>query len=343
MPRLSPMIAAAARIAAFWLLTASLVLAASPEDSSGGEGDGKIFTLLTSMVEAVHQLNYEGTLVYQFFNKLETLQITHTVNENGERERLISLNGVPKQVIRDNASVVCINPQTRSVSVGNRLLSKGFQAMLALDVQKLSGFYQFSLAGKERIAGRGADVVLISPLDGYRYGYRLYLDQETHLPLKTQMLDPRGQAVSQLMFTSIRIDDALKDELNGLSVERDDYQWEQGEQKKSQATDSGVQWSFSRLPPGFEITLETRGYLGSDQKEVEHLVLSDGLASVSVYLEKVEGLKGGARMGSINAFGEIKNGVQVTAIGEVPEKTVMYLVQSLQTPGQPEPGEAVER
>ncbi len=340
---LSPMtVVASKRLATLLLIlglsfgaqAGAVTVVADPQESVS------IRNLLSGMVRAVHSLNYEGTLVYLLYNRLETLQITHTVNDQGERERLISLNGVPKQVIRDNASVICINPATRSVSVGNRLLGKGFQAMLALDVDQLSDYYDFTLAGSERIVDRQARVVLIKPRDDYRYGYRLFVDEKTRLPLKTEMLNPKGQSISQIMFTALRVDDALRDALNGLKVEQEDYQWNQPEQRPSRENSERSDWRFSELPPGFTITLRISGSLGKQQK-VEHLVLSDGLASVSVYLEHIAGLQGGARMGSINAFGKQKNGLQITAIGEVPEKTVIFLVDALQA-GEQESGKEKE-
>ena len=47
---------------------------------------------LQSMVESVRTLNYRGTFVFLHDNQLESMEIFHTVDARGEKERLVSLN-----------------------------------------------------------------------------------------------------------------------------------------------------------------------------------------------------------------------------------------------------------
>jgi len=67
---------------------------------------------------------------------------------------------------------------------------------------------------------------------------------------------------------------------------------------------------------------------------VEHLVYSDGLAAVSVFIEKTDrpagvGSKGPSRMGAIHAYSKVMDGEQVTVVGEVPESTVAMIGESV--------------
>jgi sigma-E factor negative regulatory protein RseB len=69
------------------------------------------------------------------------------------------------------------------------------------------------------------------------------------------------------------------------------------------------------------------------EAEVEHWVVSDGLASVSIYLEKAidkaEQFEGATQMGAISVFGAVIDGAQVTVIGDVPGETVEAIARSV--------------
>jgi len=308
---------------------ALLTVASLAATADTQEDDVRIW--LQRMVNAVHSLNYDGTFIFLHNAQLESMQIVHTVDNNGEKERLVSLNGVAREVFRDSASVTCIAPDIKSVSVGKRVSDRGFRAVLSVDLNQLSDYYDFHLLGEERVAGRQARVVAIIPLDAYRYGYRLYLDTEYALPLKTDMLDVSGVSISQLMFTQLQVHNSSR-EIAEISLDgKEYYQWVQ---QKPMRTISGRQfsgWSFSDLPAGFDVTLHSKRSAGKQTEEIDHFVISDGLASLSVYIEADDdvGLRGSSTMGTVNAYGNAVSGYQVTAVGEVPGMTVERVAKSL--------------
>jgi sigma-E factor negative regulatory protein RseB len=278
---------------------------------------------LQKMVKAVHTLNYEGTFVHLHDNHLESMRVVHTVTGSGERERLISLNGAPREVVRDNASVTCVAPDSRLVSVGNRATSKGFSPVFSVDIDQLEKLYELHLVGDARIAGRESRVVAIVPRDDYRYGYRLYLDKEHALPVKTDMLNNSGVVVSQVMFTELRMNPDSMD-LSGITMEgKEDYQWVQQRPVKKTLEDE-AQWRFKDLPRGFVVTVHAKRPMAENRSSIDHFVLSDGLASLSVYIEKAteDELRGSSQMGAVNAYGSLLEGHQITVVGEVPAKTV---------------------
>lgn len=313
------------RIFAFLLL---FVSAASAHADSQRD-DVKAW--LQRMVNAVHSLSYEGTFVFLHNDQLESMKIVHTADQTGEKERLISLNGVAREVFRDNASVTCIAPDVKSVSIGKRVSGEGFRAVFSVDIRQLEDLYDFHMLGEERVAGRSARVVAIMPRDNYRYGYRVYLDIENALPLKTDMLDVSGKAVSQLMFTQLQVHSSRRD-IADISLDgKEHYDWVQQKPRHPVTTSNQSSWSFSDLPKGFAITLHSKRKADKRNGSIHHFVLSDGLASLSVYVEKMldDGLLGGSAMGTINAFGSETGGYSVTAVGEVPAITVERIARSL--------------
>lgn len=307
-----------------------LLLTAAFHSSAENAGDD-VRAWLQRMVNAVHSLNYEGTFVYLHNNRLESLKIIHTAEAGDERERLISLNGVAREVFRDSASVTCIAPDIKSVSIGKRASSQGMRAIFTVNMAELSDVYDFHLLGEERVANRSARIVAIVPKDTYRYGYRIYIDKQHSLPLKTDMMDASGTALSQLMFTQIQVH-SNPQEIAEIKLDgKEHYRWEQQKPTQTLKTSDESPWSFEELPEGFQVTLHSKRKIGKDGASIDHFVLSDGLASLSVYIEQaVEvGLVGAATMGTVNAFGSERDGYQVTAVGEVPATTVKQIATSL--------------
>lgn len=287
------------------------------------------------MVQAVQGLAYEGTFVYSHGDQLEAMRILHRADGEAERERLVSLTGAAREILRDNDAVTCILPDSRSVVVEKRR-ARGYlpEGLLRLP-EGLERHYEFVLGGADRMAGRPAQVIAVQPRDGYRYGYRLWLNRETALLLKADLLDERGRAVEQMMFTSLEVRPDIPPERLEPSVSGRGYEWFRVPEPHAAAPESPAprEWSVRELPPGFRMAMHAEHGLPTSRMPVEHLMYTDGLASVSVYIERpgqdVEMLRGPSRMGAVNAFGLEVDGHQVTAVGEVPERTVELIARAV--------------
>ena len=298
---------------------------------------------LHRMGQAVHELNYEGTFVYLLDSHVEAMHLLHTAQDGQERERLVSLNGMPRQVVRDNYSIICVLPDRRSVSAELRSGAVPNETD-AGNLAQLAENYEFHLFGTERVAGRQARVILIVPHDNLRYGHRLFLDVTSALPLKSELLDEKGKPISQIMFTELRIapntslGDSNSEESMSLAAD-DQYAWVNQKPSfrlpdKSQAQTG---WVFSGLPKGFRLRIHSRRAATKTRSAVDHFVFSDGLATLSVYVEKEgaqRGLNGASQVGTLNAFGINKDGYQITAVGEVPPQTVQQLTQTIELKSQ---------
>lgn len=295
------------------------------------------FSWLERMAAAVSGLNYEGVFVYLHGDQLETIRLTHSVSEDGrEVERLVSLNGMQREVVRDEHSVVCVYPERREVSVGRRDPAMGYRALLTTDPKALRPHYQVTLADEVfRIAGRDARQVSVTPADGFRYGYRLYLDQEHALPLKRELLGPDQTPIAQVLFTSLEVLPAISVAWELVSEgEGDSFSWDYKKPMRlldGDELDRG--WRFADLPPGFELSFHALRPASEQRPEVEQFVFSDGLAAVSVYVESLvphgEILEGGLQLGAVNLFGRLVDGYQITAMGEAPKETVFTVAQGV--------------
>jgi sigma-E factor negative regulatory protein RseB len=273
---------------------------------------------LARMSDALRSLSYEGTLVYLHENKLETLRIVHRVEDGQVHEQLVSLNGPVRTLTREKGKVTCELSDSHPISVPGHAVGKDVLYARTIDPGALADNYLVHPLGTARVAGRQTDVVGIIPRDGLRYGYRFYLDRVSGLPLKSDLMGQQTDPIEQIMFTSLD----LLPSGDLVSTVAKPVQEPPPPGAVSVVPDSSP-WQFAALPPGFTLVMRDN-WRDAAGEPVEHFVLSDGLASVSVYVESdpEEGLEGGTRIGAVHAAGSRVSDHQVTVVGEVPSATV---------------------
>ncbi|MDX1513133.1 MAG: MucB/RseB C-terminal domain-containing protein [Gammaproteobacteria bacterium] len=281
---------------------------------------------LEKMAEAFQTLNYDGTFVYRNGDRMESMRIIHRASPDGERERMFSLTGAAREVLRDRDKVTCILPDDRSVVV-----AKSRPRSVALHIfdprDGFAKFYRLSAHPGERVAGRETALVSVQPLDEFRYGYRLWLDRVSGLLLKSELVNQAGGALEQIVYTQIRMPAHIPDSLLEPAISGEGFTWYTDDRATGKRADAGNDgWTVGWLPEGFRMSDWAYDPTGSSRTPVEHLVYTDGLASLSVFIERLddakERLDGHSSMGAINVFGRVAGDFQVTVVGEVPEATV---------------------
>lgn len=294
---------------------------------------------LERMVSALRSVSYEGTLVYLRDNRLEALRVLHRVGDDGRtHEQILTLNGPVRSLVRDQDLVTCELPDTLPISVRRSGVASDILRSRLIDPEVISPHYLVHPLGSARVAGRPTQVVGIIPRDDLRYGYRFYLDEESGLPLKSDLLGEDPEPIEQIMFTSLSLLPG------GTSIASVDTGAPSAPEPvpASEPPGQGGQppawqdsaWRFTALPDGFQVVMNDR-WRDASGSMVEQIVVSDGLASVSVYVEgdAEEGLTGPTRMGAIHALGRRVAGHQVTVVGEVPAKTVETTLDGLHYTG----------
>jgi sigma-E factor negative regulatory protein RseB len=290
------------------------------------------------MSSAMQSLDYDGTFVYLHNGKLEAMRIVHQAGEYGEIERLVSLTGSPREVLRDDRVVTCIMADSKSVTVGQRRPRQPFPVVPG-DLDSLSRYYQLQELGEDRMAGYKSRVISITPRDSFRYGYRFWIDASNYMLLKSDLTDVDGKAIEQVMFTRLNVGGSIPVAALQPSLTGDGYSWtRQGADSHAPAATPGKPgWAVKRLPAGFELTDFQHKRMRKEGVSVEHMVFSDGLATMSVYVEKLksdtDAFQGLSSMGAMNAFGAVVDGYQVTVVGEVPPATVQMVANSVSSYG----------
>ncbi len=290
---------------------------------------------LERMVETTQTLNYEGTFIYIQGPHVEAMRIVHSSGPNGERQRLLSLNGPPREVLVDNQRVVSVLPNRQMAFASYDASHASFPLSIPREIGRLGSHYQFELLGEDRIAGLDARIIVIKPRDAWRFGYRMWLDRRNAMVLRSALLDEQGHPLEQIMFTDLQVKTQIDAATFQPSVPPGDpapapqgqVDPPVGESVKDSA------WRVESLPEGFVKVLHKRFAESPNQHLTEHLVFADGLATISVFVEKLDGgpalLQGASQLGSMNAFGRTLEGHQVLVVGEVPAATVQHLASQI--------------
>jgi len=302
--------------------------------AEGATDDMDVVTVLSAMSNAMQTLNYEGTFVHIQNGNAELMHVLHASGADGESERMRSLNGEAREIIRNNSLVTCIWPGSDDVIVNKskpRTLLKPLDASLVK-----SGLYGATSGGSDRVAGIAANVINVNPADDFRYGYRFWVDQNTGMMLRSMVLDSRDRPIEELMFTAIEYPNEINAARFEIDVDVERTQWIQSKGNSDTSLKPAVnKVSFNNLPKGYDERSESLRMMAVRKDgPVSHVVVSDGIATVSVYVEYVarknhdQSALGSTSIGAVNAFGLSLPNALVTAVGEVPSKTVESIARA---------------
>jgi len=305
---------------------------------------------LERMNRALLSRNYDGVFSHWQGGKVEMLRIIHRVQHGTVTERLVSLDGSGREFIRRGSELACYLPDEHTVLVQRDPRPKLLLGNLPSFDASASHFYSISDVRRVRVLGRPAQLIAVDPRDEFRYGYRLWIDESTAMPLKTQLCDRNGQVLEQVIFASLTTARRIPDAAFEPAVSTQGFTWLHEEVVPATGSGEPVVWSAVRLPPGFRMSARQAQVMPGSHVPAAHLVFSDGVASVSVFVESrvrsstERPLNGSAQFGSSSAFSAVIEGHQVTAVGEVPLNTVRFIVSEVRArphedpPDVPAPG-----
>lgn len=292
---------------------------------------------LDRMAEANQRQSYQGTFVYRCDEQLTTMKLVHAAGADHTREKLVALNGPEQVLIQDGQSVSAL-----AATGGQRLWARK-HAPFGLFMRsgeignEIDRFYGAAMVGEDRIAGRVAERLKLTPTDGLRNGFALWVDKETGVVLRSDMLDSQGEVIEQVMFTQIEFisptaAEKAVDSSSALVAPTDSPE---SSQTALVAHTTPTPWRIATMPPGFGVAERYVRAATETSLAQEQWVLSDGLASVSVFFERQshssrKPFQGATRRGALNAMGVLVAGHQVTVVGEVPMATVKMISESLQ-------------
>lgn len=309
-------------------------LLASPVAADEAEEFAEAARRLNQMSMAMSQMSYQGNFVYIQGSKLfEAMRITHIVDENGIHERLVAQSGTQRELWRDASGVRWIAKEQSAVIRDPAFKRSYFPDVTPAAIEQAAPYYNVNLGGLEQLAGRNGRKLSILPSDDFRYGYNLWLEEPSGFLLKWELFENSARPLAQLVFTDIRIGREV--DASELQVPKQMEQYSMHPSSlpaRQEVTRAKPLWSPSKLPPGFKLTTHRRQEKNASEP-FQHLVYSDGIATVSVYVERAEEGNSSSgetsRLGTTHAFSRNAEGWQITVVGDVPAVTVEEIGNSV--------------
>lgn len=320
-------------LARFGLVCVMLACAAAAPASRAEPLAEQVIQFLQQTQQAARNTDYSGVFTYQQGASMQSSRIVHVVDGTGERERLIILDGEPREFIRHNDTVQCLVPAKELVLIEKHRMDR-FPGVLLGDGHDLETHYTLQLGEtRQRVAGHECIPAEILPRDELRYGYRFCVDPESKLLIKAQTLDGQGEVINQIAFSSLQQGSAVQ--AHELDPPWDLRNWRKVELATQTIDVAELGWRVV-LPPGFEHSTQISRPMKSG-KPVMQMVLTDGLAAISVFFEQFQPSqddrvmpRGPARNGAMNIYGARIGDHWLTAIGEVPAGTLRQLVEHIE-------------
>lgn len=329
----------------FWAAGLSLLALAS-ESVAGHEAASwsTIELCLQRMVQAPERTNFEGTFVVDGVSRGTSSRIVHYGDGRGQLERIERLDGPERIVYRHDDELVVWLPAERMLSIESRRFIRPFPFVGHQGADHVADHYRLVLQGLSRIAQRPADVVSLVPKDAFRYGYRLWLDRATGLPLRAEIIGPQQQVLEWAAFSSITMG-VKPDPQRVLQGMKPLDGWRVLQPALSSADLSAEGWVLRGVPPGFDLIRTVKRPCPPDGGRAEQpatestgpmlqLIFSDGLTHVSLFVEPFEAH---ARrhnmlvsMGATQTAMVRRDAWWLTAMGDVPVNSLKAFLSALQ-------------
>ena len=289
--------------------------------------------IIEKAAKATKFLNYKGVFRSQHNKKIKSIEITHATNNEQEFVRMNVLDGSPGEVLSQGKTTYVYNTIEDNVIIQKRKKQRLFPAIFPSNVETLRDFYRLSIGKTERIAGRLSQLIVLSPIDDFRYFHYFWLDRKSFLPLKMIVIDKNENIIEQASFTQI----------NMISNKNLDWFKPDVDPSKNYIFDDKIVgqgilknrfWRLKKIPPGYkEVDFRTKRMSGLNFLS-HQLVFSDGLSYVSLFIKPItRGQKpkvGQLNLGVNNICARYYNGYQIMAVGSVPLTTCNKFSESIE-------------
>lgn len=292
---------------------------------------------LSRVHEAPRRRAYVGTFVVSAGGHMASARIWHVCDGAQQVERVESLSGVPRSTYRRNDQVMTFLPESKKVIAEKRESVGLFPNLVPHDGAAIVQSYRLEPSGQERVAGFDADVVQLQARDRLRFGYRVWTEKKTGLVVKLQTLDVTGRVLEQSAFSDLQLDEPVNmakllqvmNRTQGFDVETP---------VMTKTTAAGQGWVFKSVVPGFDLVgCHNRALSvepGAPAAQMMQCVFSDGLASVSLFVEGFDARRharpGAQAFGATHTLTRRMGDWWLTAVGEVPGATLVIFAQGLE-------------
>jgi sigma-E factor negative regulatory protein RseB len=308
-----------------------LALAGSAQAASGDARDW-----ITRMNQALATRNYDGVVTRRVGDTSQVFRIVHRMKDGETVERVVSTDGSGYEQKRKGSTWAEFFPDKRFVRKATRHRGFGFIPALNGLNDESERYYTIADGGRVRLLGRDAQLIRIEPRDDLRYGYRIWLDAQSALPLKLQRLSHGGAVIKEIGFvTPPQMPDDISDDQLKVEVDFKGFRWVDLDLAMPMHTPQlkrGLTPRKKLLPAGYYSRIFTR----PDEEARANgprarFVVSDGVTWAEVFLTPSTCMSkpGGSRVFSSQSYIVQLDGACVTVVGELPEAAARAIAEAV--------------
>ncbi|OON37610.1 sigma-E factor regulatory protein RseB [Izhakiella australiensis] len=314
----------------FWyavsLLTGSLLYpSVAPAQTTSG-------ALLQQMEQASQSLNYELAFISVSRMGIESLRYRHALIDDKVYAQLLQMDGPRREIVQRGNEISYFEAGLEPFTLNGGHIIDSLPSVIYGDFSRLSSSYDFVPVGRTRIADQVCDVIRIVARDGTRYSFIVWIDTDTKLPLRVDMLDRDGETLEQYRVISFAVDDGVRKVMQGLTKASMPPSLSLPPVKKQQFS-----WRVGWLPQGMQEVSQSRRDIPSLNKPVESRLYSDGLFSFSVNISQADknSVPQLLRNGWRTVQTEVRDNTEITVVGELPPSTAKRIADSVSLGTQP--------
>jgi sigma-E factor negative regulatory protein RseB len=311
-----------------WIPALALGFACSAHANPGNDP----LAWLQRAAQAARSTSYSGTFAHTNGDRTSTVRITH-VNVNGEEnERIEPLDGPPHEIVRRNDDMFCYFPDAQTVRLDRRVTPGYFPAVLSVAPAAIASSYDVRLGKVERVLGYDCQWIRLEPRDVMRFEQRLCAESTTGLVIRAKTLNEQKQVIEQYTFTDLKLGPHVARSNVKSIFEARIKRWITDSKPREEAKEVETGWSIASVPAGFQKVTELRRTLPGKRQPISQIIYSDGLASLSVFVEpnstpRTE--EASSEDGTTTFFVHPKGEYLVSVLGEVPLATAQQVARSV--------------
>ena len=294
--------------------------------SANASADVSSGALLQQMNLASQSLNYELSFVSINKQGVESLRYRHARLNNQALSQLLQMDGPRREVVQRGNEISYFEPGLDPFTLNGDYIVDSLPSLVYTDFKRLAPYYDFISVGRTRIADRLCEVIRVVARDGTRYSYIVWLDSETKLPMRVDLLDRDGETLEQFRVVAFNVSDQVTSNMKTLSS---------ASLPPLLSVPAGEKvnfnWLPSWLPQGFVEVAGSRRTLPTIDTPVESRLYSDGLFSFSVNVNRASATSSEQvlRTGRRTVSTTVRDNSEITIVGELPPQTAKRVADSI--------------
>ena len=290
-------------------------------------------TWLQRAAASARQTTYAGTVMHMQGERTATSRITHVFVAGTEHERIESLDGPRREIVRRDDQLQCYFPDAKTIRIDRRVTARFFPSLVSGPTEAIVENYRLALGDVERVLGQECQWIHLDPKDALRYAQRLCAEVGSGLLLRAKTLGAKQQVLEQYTFTDLRLGgEVARREVKSTFLSQS-RAWRRDVQPPAEPKPGSTGWAVGAPPPGFRLVEEMQRMLPNRAQPVTQIVLSDGFATMSVFVEAMSNPPRTAEAtnedGSLSVFVRPMGEHLVTVLGEVPPEAAQQVGRSV--------------